>query len=575
MIKKIKSILTKKQIISLNILFLLSFITMILEAAGLGLIIPFVQSLTSESINDNFLKIVHIFNFNPLNKKELITVIIYFMFFIYTVKALYLTFFSYAQTKLLADLRVSLSNKLFNIYLNKPFQFHLRNNSSKLIRNIDEISLVVSLFQFLILLITELVVLVGVSIFIILYEPIGSLIVISFLSIFGYVFYKKVQIRAKEWGKGRQFHSGLRIKQLREGFTSIKYIKILNRINEVLKVFTNNNIKLNSYEIKQNFTDSLPRLWLEWLVIVGFILLIIIMLFLNKDFTYIVSVLGLFAAAAFRLMPSLTRIMNSIQKIIYNRPAIDIVYKEFQDYDKNLRTKKDNLNKLQFYKKINFKSVSFKYSGSEKLILDNLNFTIEAGSIVGIIGESGSGKTTLINLILGLLEPTDGKINIDNDDMLKNLPAWQNYIGYVPQDVYLVDDTIKKNIAFALPETTINDEAVDLAIKKSKLDKLINNLDKGKNTQIGEFGDRLSGGQKQRISIARALYSNPRVLIFDEFTNSLDIETEKKIIEEIINFKRDKTVIMIAHRLSTLKSCDSIYKIENSKIAKVENLNEN
>ena len=575
MIEKIKSILTRKQIISLNILFVLSFITMILEAAGIGLIIPFVQSLTSESINDNFLKIVHIFNFNPSNKKELITVIIYFMFFIYTVKALYLTFFSYAQTKLLADLRVSLSNKLFNIYLNKPFQFHLRNNSSKLIRNIDEISLVVSLFQFLILLITELVVLVGVSIFIILYEPIGSLIVISFLSIFGYVFYKKVQIRAKEWGKGRQFHSGLRIKQLREGFTSIKYIKILNRINEVLKVFTNNNIKLNSYEIKQNFTDSLPRLWLEWLVIVGFILLIIIMLFLNKDFTYIVSVLGLFAAAAFRLMPSLTRIMNSIQKIIYNRPAIDIVYKEFQDYDKNLRTAKDNLNKLQFYKKINFKSVSFKYSGSDKLILDNLNFTIEAGSIVGIIGESGSGKTTLINLILGLLEPTDGEINIDNDDMLKNLPAWQNYIGYVPQDVYLVDDTIKKNIAFALPEITINDEAVDLAIKKSKLDKLIDNLDKGKNTQIGEFGDRLSGGQKQRISIARALYSDPRVLIFDEFTNSLDLETEKKIIEEIINFKRDKTVIMIAHRLSTLKSCDSIYKIENSKIAKVENLNEN
>jgi len=159
--------------------------------------------------------------------------------------------------------------------------------------------------------------------------------------------------------------------------------------------------------------------------------------------------------------------------------------------------------------------------------------------------------------------------------MLKNLPAWQNHIGYVPQDVYLVDDTIKKNIAFALPEITINDEAVDLAIKKSKLDKLIDNLDKGKNTQIGEFGDRLSGGQKQRISIARALYSDPRVLIFDEFTNSLDLETEKKIIEEIINFKRDKTVIMIAHRLSTLKSCDSIYKIENSKIAKVENLNEN
>ena len=283
MIKKIKSILTKKQIISLNILFVLSFITMILEAAGIGLIIPFVQSLTAENINKNFLQIINFFNFYPSNKNEIIKVIIYFMFFIYTVKALYLTFFSYAQTKLLADLRVSLSNKLFNIYLNKPFQFHLKNNSSKLIRNIDEISLVVSLFQFLILLITELVVLLGVSIFIILYEPVGSIVVISFLSIFGYVFYIKVQIRAKEWGKGRQFHSGLRIKHLREGFTSIKYIKILNRISEVLKVFTENNTKLNSFEVKQNFTDSLPRLWLEWLVILGFILLIIIMLFLNKN----------------------------------------------------------------------------------------------------------------------------------------------------------------------------------------------------------------------------------------------------------------------------------------------------
>ena len=575
MIKKIKSILTKKQIISLNILFVLSFITMILEAAGIGLIIPFVQSLTAENINKNFLQIINFFNFYPSNKNEIIKVIIYFMFFIYTVKALYLTFFSYAQTKLLADLRVSLSNKLFNIYLNKPFQFHLKNNSSKLIRNIDEISLVVSLFQFLILLITELVVLLGVSIFIILYEPVGSIVVISFLSIFGYVFYKKVQIRAKEWGKGRQFHSGLRIKHLREGFTSIKYIKILNRISEVLKVFTENNTKLNSFEVKQNFTDSLPRLWLEWLVILGFILLIIIMLFLNKEFAYIVSILGLFAAAAFRLMPSLTRIMNSIQKIIYNRPAIDVIYKEFQDFDGNLSVKNNDKSKIQFSEKIDFNNVSFKYSGSNKLILDNIKFSIDAGSIIGIIGESGSGKTTLINLLLGLLKPTDGSIKIDNLNMLQNLSAWQNHIGYVPQDVYLIDDTIRKNIAFALPESRINNAALELAIKKSKLDKLINNLEKGYNTQIGEFGDRLSGGQKQRISIARALYSNPKVLIFDEFTNSLDNETEKKIIDEIINFKRDKTVIMIAHRLSTLKSCDSIFKIENGKIHKVKNPNEN
>ena len=267
--------------------------------------------------------------------------------------------------------------------------------------------------------------------------------------------------------------------------------------------------------------------------------------------------------------------MNSIQKIIYNRPAIDVIYKEFQDFDGNLSVKNNDKSKIQFSEKIDFNNVSFKYSGSNKLILDNIKFSIDAGSIIGIIGESGSGKTTLINLLLGLLKPTDGSIKIDNLNMLQNLSAWQNHIGYVPQDVYLIDDTIRKNIAFALPESRINNAALELAIKKSKLDKLINNLEKGYNTQIGEFGDRLSGGQKQRISIARALYSNPKVLIFDEFTNSLDNETEKKIIDEIINFKRDKTVIMIAHRLSTLKSCDSIFKIENGKIHKVKNPNEN
>ncbi len=568
MIHKFKTILSKKEIYSLYFFFFLSFVTMALETAGIGLIIPFIQSFTSENINENFIKIINFFNFYPETKQEIIIILIYLMLFIYTIKAIYLTFFSYIQSKLLANLRVSLSDKLYNIYLNKPYQFHLDNNSSKLIRNIDEINLVVSLFQFAILFVTETVVLIGISTFVILYEPVGSIVVIFFLGVFGYLFFKNVQVRAKKWGETRQLHSGLRIKFLREGFSSIKDIKILNRVSQILKKYTSNNQIINKCEVKQTFTDSLPRLWLEWLVILGFILLILTMMSLDKDLPHIVSVLGLFAAAAYRLMPSLTRIMNSIQKVIYNRPAIDSIYKEFEHLNKH-NTTNENLNNFSFNSMINLKNISFNYPGSNKQILNNVSLKIKSGSKIGIIGESGSGKTTLINILLGLLKPNKGSIIVDEKDTNHHLIQWQKLIGYVPQDVILLDDSIKKNIAFALPEDKIDDEFVKFAVKRSKLDNLVGSLKNGLNTSVGEFGDRISGGQRQRIAIARALYRDPKVLIFDEFTNSLDTETEKNILEEVNNFKGTKTVIMIAHRLSTLENCDLIYKIQNGKILEV------
>ncbi len=569
MIHKLKTILSKKEIFSIYLFFILSFVTMALETAGVGLIIPFIQSFTSENVNENFIKILNFLNFYPETKKEIILTLIYVMLFVYTTKAIYLTYFSYAQSKLLATLRVSLSDKLYKIYLNKPYQFHLDNNSSKLIRNIDEINLVVALFQYLILFFTETIVLIGISTFVIIYEPVGSLIVIFFLGTFGFIFFKNIQSKIKKWGEIRQIHSGLRIKFLREGFSSIKDIKLLNRIGEILHKYTSNNTIINQCEIKKTFTESLPRLWLEWLAILGFILLIIVMISLNKDFAYIVSLLGLFAAAAFRLMPSLTRIMNSIQKIIYNRPAINSIYKEFEDFKKSVSQDKD-LENISFSHQLNFKNLSFKYPDSNKLILNGLNFTIKSGATIGIIGESGTGKTTLINILLGLLQPTKGEILVDGKKIKNNLKGWQKMIGYVPQDVYIMDDTIKKNIAFALPEEQINKEQVISSIKKSRLEDFISNLEDGMNTNIGEFGDKISGGQRQRIAIARALYRDPKVLIFDEFTNSLDLETEKNILKEVFNLKGKKTVIMIAHRLTTLENCDLIYKIEEGKILEVK-----
>jgi ABC-type bacteriocin/lantibiotic exporter with double-glycine peptidase domain len=562
MFKKITIMMSKKQMRSLYFFIFLSFVTMILETAGIGLIIPFVQALITEGINQDLIEFLSIFSIQPTSKYNLIFILIAVLAFVYTFKVLFLTYFSYAQTKLLADLRIFLSDKLYRIYLNKPYSFHLNNNSSKLIRNIDEISLVVHVLKSLILLITEVVVFLGISTFVILYEPKGSLIVILFLGSFGYLFFRKVQIKAKGWGKTRQAHAGLRFKYLREGFRSIKDIKILQRSNELIKTFTTNNKILNLCEIKQTFIDSLPRLWLEWLVVVGFILLILSMLFLEKELLYIVPLLGLFAAAAFRIMPSLARIMNSIQTIIFYRPTVDSIYKEFDQESSQNDINEISPKKFFFTRDIDLKNINFKYSESGPFILRNINLNIKSGTTIGLIGESGIGKTTLINIILGLIQPTDGSIHADGINIFENIKNWQSQIGYVPQDIYLSDDTIRKNIAFGLPEEKIDDIAINKAVTNAKLDSLVNNLNDGINTKIGEFGDRISGGQRQRIAIARALYTNPKILILDECTNSLDLNTEKQIINEVNFLKGKKTIIMIAHRLSTLENCDHIYKID-------------
>ena len=539
---------------------------MVLETFGVGLIIPFMQALVTDGINQHLANFLSFFSIYPTSKSDVIFILIAALAFVYTFKVFFLTYCSYALTRLLADTRVSLANKLYDIYLNKPYSFHLNNNSSKLIRNIKEIDLIVHVIKSSVLFVSETIIFLGISAFVIFYEPIGSLIVISFLGSVGYLFYRRVQIKAEKWGVTRQTHEGLGLKYLREGFEAIKDIKILQRSNEIIKTFTTNNKIINLSEFKQSFIDTLPRLWLEWLVVIGFVLLILLMFFLGKELSYIVPLLGLFAAASFRIMPSLTRIMNSVQFILYNRTVVDSVYKEFNQKNFQNAINKTFSKKILLKKEIILKNVNFKYSESGSFILKNINLNIKNGTTVGFIGESGIGKTTLINIILGLIKPTNGSISVDDTNIFENIQSWQNQIGYVPQNIYLTDDTIKRNIAFALPDEKIDDMAVKKAVTNAKLNSLIGSLNNGLDTKVGEFGDRVSGGQRQRIAIARALYKDPSVLILDECTNSLDLNSEKQIIDEVNSFKGKKTIIMITHRSSTLENCDYIYKIDKEGI---------
>ena len=534
---------------------------MFLETLGIGLVIPILNLLSESSINLQNYAIFNKLDLGQLTKIELVIGSMLVLLSVYSFKTIFLTYVSYRQVKYLTKIKSTLSDKLFDSYLKQPYDFHLQINSSELIRNINDIDLALGVLRSYMMLVTEVIVLFGVGILLFIYEPLGTILSMAILGSVGFYFNKKIQSKVNIWGKERQRHEGFRMMHLLQGFGAIKDIKVLGREKTFIDDFSEHNVLAASSQFKQNFVLGLPRLWFEWLTILGIILLVLIMISQGKDLAFFIPTLGLFAAAAFRLMPSITRVMNCNQQINFGLPVIETVYKELSNSKKNsFATTKEN-DPLIIQNQIELKKICYSYPKTKKKLLANIDLKINCGQSIGLIGESGIGKTTLINIILGLLTPDTGSILVDGKNILKGMRNWQNQIGYVPQNIYLNDDTIKKNIAFGIPEKKINNKAVDEAIHRAQLTKFVSSLTSGVDTKLGECGERISGGQRQRIGIARAIYNDPKLLIFDESTNSLDLDTEKAIINDVDLLKGNKTIIMIAHRMSTLSICEKIYRL--------------
>jgi len=568
-IKKLKIILPKNFIISLYFLTFFFFISIFLEMLSIGIVIPFLGILSGNSsslIFKEFSSYVSIF-FG--NEYDLINILLFLIFLVFTLKTIFLTIFSFLQNKIITNVRLFVTNKLYEVYLFQSYNFFLNKSSSVLIRNISETDLIAKYLKNLVLLINEILVFISITILLLFVVPIPTIFIICIIgsaSLFIFKFSKK---NLYFLGKNRIFFFARRLKSLQDTFGLIKEIKIYNRAENYKYIFNQNNKQIVKSDFRQSFIESLPRYWLEWIIIIASLILSSVLIFLGKELTFIITILGLYALSAYRILPSIIRITNSFQFIEYNRPSFDLIFNELQQ--KYIQDQKTfNYSKAQIYKSIVIKNLYFSHSSVDKKILNNINLKINFGESIGIIGESGIGKTTIINLILGLIKPTSGKILIDNKkDIFENINQWQNAIGYVPQNIYLSDDTIKKNIAFGIPSNRINATLLKKSIVQSNLSKFIKNSRLGVDTPIGEFGSKISGGQKQRIGIARALYNDPKILILDESTSSLDIQTEKRIIEEVRFFKNKKTVIIISHRLTSLKYCDSIYELNSLGLKKI------
>lgn len=548
------------------ILLLATLITSVLEAAGISLILPILTLVVDGNLNNFNYDLEGFFeNINIFGEISLIAKIFILLVIIYVIKNIYLVIYYYCQNKYSLNIYKLTSTKLYNLYLNSNISYHFDKNSAVLIRNVlvecKNYSSVVNTF---IKLLSESAIFTAIVITLLILRPLETSFALIVMGLSVLILYMMTNKRVERWGLIRQETTGDALKSLQQGLQAIKDVKLKN----CQKIFTNKyNFHINEFvksAYKHNTITELPKIWLEIIFIIFLPLVLVIssLSTTNLDLKDMIPTLGLFVAAVFKLMPSIYRIYSSFQSISFDKVAIEKLYEEFNSA--NLKTKESpDLKKLQlkFENEISLEDIDYKYPTSKNFLIKNFSLEIKKNEILGIIGKSGVGKSTLVDLITGLIEPNNGSVKVDGSDIKKNTNSWHKMIGYIPASCYLLDDTIRNNIAFGIDEKNIDDNRIIKAAKEAQIYGSIVKLDKKFDTIIGERGIKLSDGQKQRIGIARELYRNNPILIFDEATSTLDINTENEILTSLDNFKKSKTILIVSHRENTIKICDRVINL--------------
>jgi len=558
-------VLTSVERRKLFLIWFLILVGMVIETLSIGLILPLIGLLTNSDYQSRYPRVFDFIG-NPSDKTLLIAGSLVLVA-IYAIKNIFLYFSASVQRKFVNGSSARISQMVFKSYLAQPYEFHLTRNSATLIRNAENANSVITggLDPFLVLL-TDGLVAVGLFVLLMLVEPVGTLCVLVVFGGSAIGFQALTRKRITDWGRLRKTHMKMVLKHLQQGLGGVKEIKVLGRENEFFVEHEHHLVKSMEISRKYALIQLLPRLWLEVLAIIGLAILVAVMAGTRDDVSSFLPTLGLFAATAFRILPSIGRIMASFQTIAYSSPLIRTV-----DEDLKISVVADaaQKEKILFRKEIKFENVSFTYASAHRPSLQNVSLSILLGEAVGIVGPSGAGKSTLVDIFLGLLSPSEGTVEVDGVDIAIGRRSWQDQVGYVPQSIYLVDDSLIRNIALGIPHELIDHNAVLRAVRDAQLEDFVSTLPQGLETIVGERGVRLSGGQRQRIGIARALYSNPQVLVLDEATSSLDTETERGVMDAVKALQGEKTVVIVAHRLSTVSYCSRIFSIEDARLVAV------
>jgi ABC-type multidrug transport system fused ATPase/permease subunit len=541
-----------------------------LEAAGAALIVPFVAMINDPSYLSTQAQLRTLFEMSPFLTTEgflIATALTLFLFFV--IKNAFVLFILNMQFSFVYGEMPRFSCNLYRGYLTRPLAQHVRMNSAELIRNVNnEVQLYFTNFLIPTLtLITEVLVLVAIIAVLLLIAPMPAFAAIVLLGGMTKAFYAAVRARVNKYGQDAQHHNAERIKWVNQGLNSIKETRILGREDFFVQRFNFHEkcfAKSSRYAMLLNQT---PRLFIETLAFTALFLGVALALTLGQNRSEVLPVLALFAVAAIRLLPSLNRVLLSLSRMAYYRPAAQVVLDSHQftakpETDSPFRSRQ---NKLEDWKELCLQDVSFHYPGSADPIFSNLNLTIKRGTSVALVGPSGSGKTTLADLILGLLTPISGKIEVDGQNIHTMLGDWQDQLGYIPQSIYLLDDTIRRNIAFGVSDDLIDDQQVWKALEYASISDVVRALPGQLDCAVGENGGSLSGGQRQRLGIARALYHEPQFLVLDEATSALDEATESEIAGTLDQLVGQRTLLVIAHRPETIRRCQVKYDVSRGR----------
>lgn len=572
-LSQINYIFTRDQKVKFFLLLLVIIFTTFLELLGVTAIMPLINVMMSpETIErTDYLNWLYI-NMHFKNTNSFLAFLAGCLVAIYIAKNLFVSIMYQLQYRFTFSNQRKLAYRLMECYMREPYYFHLSHNSADLIRSIN--TDIVMMFQgvlSMLQLIAEVMVCMVLGIYLLIKDKSITLGLCGFMFLFLVLVAKKFKKYLSRIGEEDRAYSAGIIKWLQQSFGGMKETKILGREEYFLSRFDNEYRNWADREKIYRYLQVAPRPVMEAVCITAIMLIIILKLLNGTQSGYFVATISVFAIAAFRLLPSFNRITNYMSVIMFNLPAFEAVYKdlkEIEKVEKKKLTKTGNSEVLPLKETITLRNLSFKYPTGEELVLDKINMEIKKNQSVAFIGPSGAGKTTLADLILGALEPTSGNIMIDNTDAFEHLSAWQKNVGYIPQSIYLMDDTIRNNIIYGA-EDNGDDGKLWQAIEKAQLKDFVSGLKDGIDTNIGEGGMRLSGGQRQRIGIARALYNNPEVLVLDEATSALDTDTETAVMEAIDSLAGSKTLVIIAHRLTTIRNCDVVYEVKDKTIHQV------
>ena len=567
-ILKIFKIFTPKQLRYCGLIVLAMLVGAMLEAVGIGAILPLVSIMGQPDFLERHQEIAQVLaGFGITDHITFIVVSAAGLIFVYLLKNAYMAWETKWQIDFTVKNQIEFTKEMMANYLCKSYMFHLNHNSAILMRNVG--SLGSNIFSGILIptftLLTEIITAATIWAMLVLVDPFTAIVVAGIMGVMMYVIIKSFRKKISKQANIQNNYSAICYKHLIQGLGAIKETRVMRKEAYFLDAYSNSYESYSDASRRFLFINQIPRMIIETLVVSGLLLMIIAKLLMGNNPMDIVPLLGVLALAAFRLMPSANRIVNVYNGIKFQQPLFDELFDELMEIrDRHVNNRESyyltQQPKLPFGNVIEVENLHYQYPEGQDEVLQGVSFKIKNGDFAGIVGPSGAGKTTFVDILLGLLEPTGGQIKVDGVDIYANIRSWQANLAYVPQSIYLVDGSIKENIALGEPLDQIDDEKIRRSLEMAELWDFTQELPEGIETTVGERGVKLSGGQRQRIGIARALYQQPEVLILDEATSALDNDTEKSITDTILKFKGQITIIAIAHRLSTLEECD--YKIE-------------